>query len=230
MDTISHGFAGSILARTLAERPGARAALILGAAAAVVPDLDFLMISNRVEYLRDHRSWTHSFFILPFLALALALVTKAFFRRAKLATLWLFAAIGIASHIVFDWATSFGTMFFTPLSRARYSLDWLFILDPFFTGITLGTLVLILVFRKRDRGRQIALAGSGVLGGLRRNLRRAPRPRARGLAAARSAAGGRDGCRAAAVSVAVPLGRPDGDGLRGPPGFLRHRALRARHR
>ena len=161
MDTISHGFAGSILARSAAERPAALAALVLGATSAMVPDLDFLFFSNRLEYLRDHRSWTHSFLVLPFLALGLALVAKAFARRARLPSLWLFAVIGIASHILFDWATSFGIMFWTPLTRRRYALDWLFILDPLFTGISLGTLVLTLVYR--DRARRIALFGSGVL-------------------------------------------------------------------
>jgi inner membrane protein len=163
MDTISHAFAGSILARSVKgeDRSAQWAALTLGAVAAVVPDLDFLMISDRMEYLREHRSWTHSFLVLPFLALGLALLTKIFARRTPLRKLWLFAAVGVASHIVFDWATSFGTMFWTPLSRARHSLDWLFILDPIFTGITFGALVLCLVFRARAR--RIALAGSGLL-------------------------------------------------------------------
>ncbi len=161
MDTISHSFAGAILSRSLEDRPTQWAALTVGAFAAVVPDLDFLMISNRIEYLRDHRSWTHSFLVLPFLALGIALLAKIFARRTPLRMLWLFAAVGIASHIVFDWATSFGTMFWTPLSRARHSLDWLFILDPIFTGITLGSLVLCLAFRARSR--RIALAGSGLL-------------------------------------------------------------------
>jgi len=161
MDTISHGFAGSILARSAAERPAAWAALALGAVSAMVPDLDFLFFSNRMDYLRDHRSWTHSFLVLPFLALGLALVVKVFARRTRLATLWIFGAIGIASHILFDWATSFGIMFWTPVTRHRYALDWLFILDPFFTGISLGTLVLTLVFR--GRARRIAIAGSAAL-------------------------------------------------------------------
>ena len=161
MDTISHSFAGAILSRSVEDRASRWAAVSVGAVAAVVPDLDFLMISNRIEYLRDHRSWTHSFLVLPFLALAIALIAKIFARRTPLAKLWLFAAVGIASHIVFDWATSFGTMFWTPVSRARHSLDWLFIIDPIFTGISLGTLVLCLVFRTRSR--RIAWAGSGLL-------------------------------------------------------------------
>ena len=162
MDTISHGIAGAVFGRSLTDRPGARAALIVGAAAAMLPDLDFLFISTRLDYLRDHRGWTHSFLVMPFLALAVALVAKLFAKTARLATLWLFAAVGITSHIVFDWMTSFGTMFWTPLSRSRYSLDWLFILDPYFTGIVLLTLVFTLV--DRPRGRRIAVAGEVLLG------------------------------------------------------------------
>ncbi len=162
MDTISHGIAGAVLGRSLTDRPGARAAVIVGAAAAMVPDLDFLYISSRLDYLKEHRGWTHSFLVMPFLALAVALVAKPFAKTARLAALWLFAAAGITSHIVFDWMTSFGTMFWTPLSRARYSLDWLFILDPYFTGILLLTVVFTLV--DRARGRRIAGAGLAVLG------------------------------------------------------------------
>ena len=150
-----------MFARTFADRPGARIALILGAAAAMIPDLDFLFFETRLDYLREHRGWTHSFLVLPFLALAIALLTRVFDRRARLTTLWLFAAVGVATHIVFDWITSFGTMFLTPLTRKRYSLDWVFILDPIFTTIVLAPLVLAIVFRAR--GRRIATAGAAVL-------------------------------------------------------------------
>lgn len=163
MDTISHGIAGSVLGRSLADRPGARAAFIVGAVAAMVPDLDFVFMTTRLDYLRDHRSWTHSFLVLPFFALALALAGKLVLRRARVSTLWLFAAVGIVSHILFDWITSFGIMFWTPVSRTRYALDWIFILDPYFTGLSLLTLVLALVYR--DRGRRIAATGSVLLVG-----------------------------------------------------------------
>ncbi len=161
MDTISHGIAGSVFARSFSDRTGARAAFVLGAVAAMLPDLDFVFFSTRLDYLRDHRSWTHSFLVLPVLALGIALVGKMFWRTARLRTLWLFSAIGIATHILFDWITSFGTMFWTPVTRARYSLDWVFILDPWFTGIVVASLVLSLVFRSRQR--RIAAVGAGLL-------------------------------------------------------------------
>jgi inner membrane protein len=161
MDTVSHGVAGSVLARAVSGRPEARAALVFGAVAAMVPDLDFLFFSSRLQYLRDHRSWSHSFVYLPLFALGVALVARLIFRRARLLTLWICCAVGIASHILFDWITSFGTQFFYPLSRARYSLDWVFILDPVFTGILLVTLAGTLVLP--TRARVISVAGSAAL-------------------------------------------------------------------
>jgi inner membrane protein len=161
MDTLSHGLAGSVLSRAFSDRPEARAAVWVGAIAAMVPDLDFLFIATKLDYLRDHRSWTHSFIVLPFLALAIALAAKTVLSRAPLATLWVFAALGGASHILFDWFTSFGTMFWTPVSRTRYSLDWVFILDPIFSAILLLTLVATFAFR--SRARRIAATGSALL-------------------------------------------------------------------
>ena len=151
MDTITHSLAGAMLGRDASDRTAARAAMIVGAVGAFVPDLDFLLIRTRVDYLKDHRSWTHSFIVLPFLALAIAAVAKVFARRASLSRLWLFAAIGILSHILFDWITSFGIMFFTPLSRVRYALDWVFILDLIFTLISLSTVLLVILLRDRSR-------------------------------------------------------------------------------
>ncbi len=161
MDTLSHGLAGSVLSRASTDRPEARAAFWVGAIAAMVPDLDVVFISSRIDYLRDHRSWTHSFVVLPLLALAIALLVKAFLRRTPLSALWFFAALGLASHILFDWITSFGIMFWTPVSRHRYSLDWVFILDPVFSTIVVASLILALLFR--SRARRITAVGSLLL-------------------------------------------------------------------
>src|SRR5215831_18159076 len=161
MDTVTHGLAGSVLARSASSRPGARAALVVGLIAAMLPDLDILYLRTRLDYLRYHRGWTHSFLVLPVFALLVALAARLVFRRARLPTLWLFAAIGIASHILLDWITSFGTMFFYPVSAHRYSLDWVFILDPVVTGLSAFTLAAALVFR--SRGRSIGILGSLAL-------------------------------------------------------------------
>ena len=120
MDTPTHGLAGALLTRSLTQRPGARAALWIGFLASMLPDADSLFLSDRLDYLRNHRGWSHSFVYLPFLALGVAAIARLIFRRGRFLDLWIFAAAGIASHIFFDWITSFGTMFFTPISRMAW--------------------------------------------------------------------------------------------------------------
>ena len=161
MDTLSHGLAGSILTRSTTERPAGRVALWIGFLAAMLPDLDFLFLHGQLDYLRNHRGWSHSFLYLPFFAAGVAAIARLFFRRSSFVHLFLLAALGIASHIVFDWITSFGTMFLTPVSRERFSLDWVFIIDPFFT--TIGAFGLIIAAAIPGRGRRAAAAASGLL-------------------------------------------------------------------
>lgn len=165
MDTVTHGIAGSVLARGLTDRHAARAALVLGLVAGMLPDIDLFFLHGKIGYVRGHRGWSHSFFLLPFLALALALLAKGLNRYARhvpVRVLFLFPAVGIASHIFFDWITSFGIMFWIPFSRQRYALDWVFILDPYFTAIVSVTLLAATIFR--PRGRRISAIGSAVLG------------------------------------------------------------------
>ncbi len=164
MDTVTHGIAGSIFARMLADRPTARAAFVLGLVASMLPDVDILFAHDKIDYLRNHRGWTHAFVLLPFFALALALVARLvnrYARHAPLATLFLFSAVGIASHIAFDWITSFGTMFGLPFTRRRYALDWVFIIDPIFTAIVSISLVAATIFRAK--GRLVSTIGAALL-------------------------------------------------------------------
>jgi inner membrane protein len=164
MDTVTHGIAGSILARGLTDRHAARAALVLGLLGGMLPDADLFFLPGKIAYLRGHRGWTHTFFLLPVLALGLAVLAKVLYRycrHLRLRVLSLFAAVGIVSHILFDWITSFGIMFWIPFSRRRYALDWVFILDPYFTGIVSVTLLAATIFR--PKGRLISTIGGAVL-------------------------------------------------------------------
>lgn len=150
-----------MLNRALTPRPRPHAALLLGAAAAMLPDIDFLWAGDRVGYLSLHRGWTHSWILLPLVSFALALLSHRLWRHVSVSELWLYCAVGQASHILFDWITSYGTMFFIPITRHRFSLDWVFILDPFFTAIPAAALLAGLVWR--SRARLAAIVGASAL-------------------------------------------------------------------
>ncbi len=63
---------------------------------------------------------------------------------------YLVALVGILLHIAFDVITSYGTRLLLPLSETRFALDWMFIVDPFFT-IPLGVLLGMGKFARKRR-------------------------------------------------------------------------------
>lgn len=155
MDTITHGIAGALLGKAYFAGPlerqapgrGPLAAWITGLAA-VFPDSDsFFDYGNPspVAYLESHRGETHSFLLLPLWAFGLAAGTRWLLGRVRRGrpapSLGLLAGIyaaGIALHIFLDLITSYGTMIWAPLSRARPALDMNFILDFAMTAIVLA--------------------------------------------------------------------------------------------
>ena len=117
---------------------------------AVFPDIDvfyeaYAEIAHHdpLAIVRYHRAITHSFVALPFFALLLAWATHAIARRLGIASppVWVLTIIygvGIASHIVLDGMTSFGTRMWYPISQRRVAWDWLFIIDFTFTSLILA--------------------------------------------------------------------------------------------
>ncbi len=165
MDPITHGLTGALLGKAFfADReeaggqgpePGAgrspdrsgqgRVAVFAATLGAVIPDGDVvagLFSRNALAILQLHRSVTHSFVCLPVFAVVLAALTHAYARRRNIdcpswPALVAIYAVGLASHILLDLITSFGTMIFSPLSNVRVSWDLTSIVDFVFTAIVL---------------------------------------------------------------------------------------------
>jgi membrane-bound metal-dependent hydrolase YbcI (DUF457 family) len=155
MDTITHAFAGALLGKGLfttrrSECPTEHSsqagvaifAVTLGSA---FPDVDIIFdrfIHDNLAMLKYHRYITHSLILLPLWALLLTPVIRWGARKfgySPPSFLWTFlaTAVGIASHLLLDLVTSFGTMIWSPISRARPAWDILFIVDFTFAAILL---------------------------------------------------------------------------------------------
>jgi membrane-bound metal-dependent hydrolase YbcI (DUF457 family) len=164
MDTITHGIAGALIGKAVfrgdemfAVRPMNRSrvitwSLMLGA---IFPDGDVfreMFSHNDLLILTWHRSITHSLICLPIFALALAALTRWFSRwrewdAPSFAALAGIYAVGIASHILLDLVTSFGTMIWSPLRWSRPAWDLIFIVDFTFTAILLLPQILPWVYQ-----------------------------------------------------------------------------------
>ena len=159
MDPITHGITGTLLGKGyFSERHGrvATFAVLLGS---VFPDVDVFVefaTHDPLSIIKYHRSITHSFVAMPFFAALLAWPTRWLAQRRGISTpswlvLTLAYAVGIASHIVLDGMTSFGTRMWFPISHERVAWDLLFIVDFAFTSIVLLPQVGAWIYRDREK-------------------------------------------------------------------------------
>src|SRR5689334_19010226 len=131
MDSLAHTLCGLAIAESGPRRTyGARASWLL-AVAANLPDADIVIRAAGYDtYVFHHRGFTHGAAGIAVQAAALAAVWRARDPEARWRPWALLALLGLASHVLLDWITSWGTMFLYPFARDRFALDWVAIIDP----------------------------------------------------------------------------------------------------
>lgn len=136
MDSITQGILGAAAAQAVMKKRLPRGAGLIGAVAGMVPDLDVFIHSFNdptVGWL-FHRHFTHSLFFIPIggVLAALPFIFLKPFRNHKREVI-MAAIIGYATHAPLDMFTSYGTQMFWPLTNTRVALDWMAIVDPFYS-------------------------------------------------------------------------------------------------
>ena len=105
----------------------------------MLPDVDYFFIFwDRLAFIRYHRGFTHSLLAVPLFALAGALLGRYLGGDRWFKPLFILGLAVLASHLLLDLATSYGTQLLSPFSRRRFALDWIFIIDPYFTALLLA--------------------------------------------------------------------------------------------
>lgn len=182
MDTLTHGLAGALLARSLPstgdedlDRRLARREAWAGFLVAMFPDADVFVSPFSAEfYITQHRALTHSFVTLPAWVVALTALAAlrlsrelgppgSASRRVAIGRLGAVVALALVSHILLDWITSWGTMFLSPLSWTRYTLDWTFIVDLVLSGLLVFGLAGVYVVSRRSFPRSRTAARASLL-------------------------------------------------------------------
>jgi len=135
VDPLTH-LATGVICSQLLPAPSRWWAALAGAIFALLPDLDYFFIFwDRLAFLRYHRGFSHSLVALPLFALAGALLGRFLGGPRWFKPLLILGVAVILSHLLLDLATSYGTQLFSPFSRRRLSLDWIFIIDPYLTAL-----------------------------------------------------------------------------------------------
>jgi len=153
MDSITHIALGACMGEAFLDRKLGKKAMLWGALAQSVPDIDFIASfwMNTSNNLLAHRGFTHSFLFVIIIAVLFALIAERWHRPHNISfRRWLLFFGGVIFiHVFIDAFNNYGVGWFEPFSHQRISFNAIFVADPFFS-IWTGLAVLFLIISKRS--------------------------------------------------------------------------------
>jgi inner membrane protein len=166
VDSITHIALGAIVGEALAGKKLGKRAMIFGAAAQSLPDIDFLaaLWLNPYENLLAHRGFTHSFLFVILITPILALLLFRWKRSISLPHWIYFFTIQMSIHVIIDSFNAYGVGWLEPFSHDRFSYHLLFVADPFFS-IPLGLTGVALIILKTDSIYRLNCVRLGLIAG-----------------------------------------------------------------
>ena len=156
MDTITHIVLGACAGEAIAGKKLGKKALLIGAFANSIPDLDFsssFWLSTDKSLLA-HRGFTHSFLFVILAAGLMALLFQQWKKKNTSFRFWLwFFAIEMLLHLFIDVFNAYGTGLFEPFSHYRVSFNIIFVADPFYSIWLVIACVMLIILKKTDKRR-----------------------------------------------------------------------------
>jgi inner membrane protein len=150
LDSLTHIALGACAGEAMLGRQLGKRAMLLGAVAQSVPDVDFIASSwmSTANNLLAHRGFTHSILFAILITPLLALLAERWHRPHNISTgRWmLFFAVGIFIHIGIDAFNVYGVGWFEPFSHYRVAFNTLFVAEPLFSiwpGMAFTALLLL---------------------------------------------------------------------------------------
>lgn len=150
MDSLTHIALGACVGEAFFERGFGKKAMVWGALAQSIPDIDFIasLWMSPPGALLAHRGFTHSLvfavLIIPVFALLADKIHKPHNITFKK---WLqFFSAAVFVHLFVDGFNNYGVGWLEPFSHMRYSFNAIYVADPLFSlwpGIAVIMLVLL---------------------------------------------------------------------------------------
>ena len=166
MDPLTHGLLGATIGQAAFGRTLGPKALAWGALGSMLPDIDIALIpfSGPMGEWTYHRGLTHSLLVAPFAAWALAAFAGRRTRAFEPFRYWLaLFLVTLLSHPLLDLFTTYGTQLFAPLSRHRFAVDAIAIVDPVYSLMFAIALLVACVRGATSRPARLAAAAALVL-------------------------------------------------------------------
>ncbi|HWA34383.1 MAG TPA: metal-dependent hydrolase [Cyclobacteriaceae bacterium] len=158
MDSITHVALGAVIGDALFGKKLGKKAMLIGAAAQSIPDIDFVdgIWLRPVDDLLAHRSFTHSIVFALLMGALIGWIAFRLNRRQSLplASWMLFIGLEMSVHLLIDSFNCYGTGLLEPFSRERFSLNAVYVADPFFSFLP-GVACVVLIFMRVDSKKRI---------------------------------------------------------------------------
>jgi len=150
MDSLTHIALGACIGEAFFEKGFGRKAMIWGALAQSIPDIDFVASFwlGTTEDLLAHRGFTHSILFALLITPVFAYVADAIHRPHEIMfrKFLLFFAAEVFMHLFMDGFNNYGVGWLEPFSHHRFSFNVLYVADPFFSlwpGIACVALIIL---------------------------------------------------------------------------------------
>lgn len=165
MDSLTHIVLGACIGEIILDKNAGRKAMLWGALANSVPDIDFIagMWMPVSTELLAHRGITHSFLFAIISSFFLAIVAARWHKAEPISLrkwFWFFL-IEIACHLLLDAMNNYGIGWFEPFTSTRIAFNVIYVADPLFSilpAIAFG----FLIFLKTDHAHRLKWARAGL--------------------------------------------------------------------
>lgn len=157
MDSLTQIVLGAAVAEKLLGKKLGNRALLYGAIAGTIPDLDVYVgkLFDPITAIEIHRGFSHSilFFVLlsPLLGWLTSKIEKKRSIDFKQATWFWF--LGLLTHALLDAFTTWGTQLFYPFD-IRLSAHSIFVIDPLYTVPFLFCLIMVMRYKRTNPKRE----------------------------------------------------------------------------
>lgn len=153
MDSLTHIALGACMGEAFAGKQLGKKAMLWGALAQSIPDIDFLasIWMNPSSNLLAHRGFTHSILFCLIIIPIFAMLAERWHRphNISLKKWMLFFGGAMLAHIFIDGFNNYGVGWFEPFSHYRVSFNAIFVADPLFSIWPGLACIGLFYFRKR---------------------------------------------------------------------------------
>lgn len=157
MDSLTHIVLGACIGEAVAGKCLNKRAMLYGALAQSVPDVDFVagFFLHGAENVVAHRGLTHSLLFGAAATFFLTWLVKGVVHKTVLPfrSVFLLFALNIAVHLLLDSFNAYGLSLLLPFTDRRFTLNLLFVADPLFSLAPFISFLFLLFLHKSHRRR-----------------------------------------------------------------------------